>query len=366
MPAKMATGGLAGKLNKKAFESHKNDETVYSGGGECPAGIESGVAQLVECKFDQYKEGDMKGQYFFYAAGVVVTPKIHDGVPVLGLRTSIREPLCDTPNRSRKTQDEHIAWVLNELRKLGVDTSELGVDDLEATAAALKEAGPHFRFRTWKGEATKEYPNPRTNHQWQGIRGLEDFVPEDETADAVVEEDAADGDEEEVEEAPKKTAAKKKAVAKKQPEPEPEEEEEDSEDLDTLAESADDNDEDAAVRLTELATAAGITEKKIESAKNWKAVVKMIRDASPAEEEDTSDEGEEESDSEEESADPEVGEIWMYKPHGSKKAVECEILSVNADNETVTLKNLDTNKTIMDTKNPKKKAEVPFSALSEG
>ena len=149
--------GLVGKLGaklSKAVEAHKGDETKFSGGGgDLPGGIENGIAQLVLCKFGVYEKGEFEGEYYWMAQGVVVSPKKHAGIVIEGLRTSIGpEAICDTPNKARKTTEEHVAWVLNEMRKLGVDTSELSGDDLESTAEALQELGPHFRFRTWQGQ----------------------------------------------------------------------------------------------------------------------------------------------------------------------------------------------------------------------
>jgi len=107
MPAKVSKSPLMAKLGNKlaeSFDKHKDDETRYGGGSDLPKGIEGGIAQLVDCKFDTYKTGDNKGEFFFYAAGIVKAPKEVGGVPIVGLRTQIGpEPLCDTPDRSRKT-----------------------------------------------------------------------------------------------------------------------------------------------------------------------------------------------------------------------------------------------------------------------
>lgn len=206
MPGQKVASTLKGKLGgklAKAVEAHKNDETTLGRGGDLPKGIEGGVAQLIECKFDTYKKGENTGEYFFYAAGAVKLPLVHNGIPLKGSRTQIGpEPMCDTPNLTRKTVDEHVAFVLNEFRKLGVDTSDLSPDDFESTAATLKEEGPHFSFRTWamdkdeivqkggkwfvmrSGKQTagpfpteaalkkvKPYAGsePRVNHDWRGI-----------------------------------------------------------------------------------------------------------------------------------------------------------------------------------------------------
>lgn len=406
MAKSKVSGGLVSKLGMKArqaVEAHKNDETVISGGGDLPAGIELGIAQLATCKFGVYEKGDMKGEYFFMASGIVISPKKHEGIPVQGLRTTIGpEPICETPNRSRKTVEDHIAWVLNEMRKLGVDTSELTADDLETTAQALQETKPHFRFRTWAGEPTKEYPNPRTNHQWSGVVDYEEAEEEaeDEVVDNTEEEEAAEEEvEEEVEETEEEEAS---------------EEAEEEVDYLELGRQADKKDTDAEAQLAEKALEVGIEQDDIDSAKNWVAVAKMVIaaiEASGEEEEageeeaedldalgaaaDESDgdaidrltqlaeengldpndgesypdwatlataigeaqgvEGEvEEEAEEEEAAEPAVGEVWYYKPKGAKKAVECEVTLVGKT--TVNLKNLDDGKTVY--------KGVPFDQIS--
>lgn len=286
--------GLIGKLGaklKKAVEAHKDDEVRYSGGGsDLPGGIENGIARLVLCKFGVYEKGDMKGEYYFRAQGVVVSPKVYNGIPIEGLRTSIGpEPMCDTPNKTRKTVEEHVDWVLNELRKLGIDTSEMGAEDLETTAEALQEDGPYFRFRTWQGQKRKKgeagyneaydgpnAPDPRVNHSWAGA--IEGYDPEnaEEGDDEVVD----NTDSEEVEEA--------------------EEEETDaSEEVDyaALGKAADKSDEEAIDTLTEMATEAGLDPDDYAS---WKLLAEALAEGTEEVEEEAEEEEVEEEEAEEE------------------------------------------------------------------
>lgn len=245
MAAQTAKSGLASKLGnagKQAFEKNKNNEVEMGKGGDAPSGIESGIAQLTDCKFGIYKDGvDNAGEYFFYAAGVVVSPKAirtkeGDTILVEGLRTSIIEPMCATPNSlgKKKTVDDHIAWVINELKKLGADLSNVSLDNLESVASGIKEASPTFRFRTWSGEASDEYPVPRTNHQWNGATDfeipVEDDVTEEEESRGVVSTVAAKG-----KVAPKATAKKR-----------------------LNAEAADSGDEDAQTAISEASIALGL------------------------------------------------------------------------------------------------------------
>jgi hypothetical protein len=162
---------------------HATDETVITNIGELPSGIENGIAKLTSIKFGTYKEGKMEGQLFFMAAGSVVSPtEVHidpktgkvtrkGGEPMLieGMRTQIGpEPLCDTPDyKTRKTAGDHVAWALNELRKLGLDTTPYKTQKaLEAACQTLVDSDVYFQFRTWGGP-TDAYPNSTPNHDWK-------------------------------------------------------------------------------------------------------------------------------------------------------------------------------------------------------
>jgi hypothetical protein len=342
MAKTVSKSSIAAKLGAKgqaAFEEHKSDETQFDTGGGLPEGIEGGIAQLVDCRFSQYEKGPNKGEFFFLAQGVVVEPKEVNGIPIEGLRTMIMEPVCDTTKRdgTNISINDHLGIVLNHLRLLGVDTNELGFEDLDPTAEALKEAGPFFRFRTWKGKASKEFPNPRVNHVWNGQCEYEPA------------EGGSDVEEATPEPAPKK--AKKsdkpspKGKKKSEPEPEPEADAVDyatEDDVDVLAAAATDSNEKAQSRLGELALAAGFTTEQIEAAESWEALAATIKEG-PAEEEAADDS---------EDWKPAEGEVYGYCPidpktkKPSKKAIEIEVVAVDTKKETVDLKNLDNQKII--------------------
>lgn len=265
MPKQVTRSGLLGKLGDKlrrAHEAHKGDETTYSQFGDLPPGIENGVAQLVDCKFTQIKEGkNNAGEWMFYAAGVVVLPRSVGGIPIEGLRTQISEPLFDTPNRSRETVAEHLAWIYNQLRLLGVNTSEMQVEDLEATAAGIKEIAPYFRFRTWRGDATKEFPNLRTNHVWNGC--ISDFDPDEAGVGGAVDDRGTPGG-----------AAGPSGAG---------EDFDEFGDLSALAAKADNNRlsekvrKEAQDKLEEAALERGIDLEVIHGADTWADVLEMIR-----------------------------------------------------------------------------------------
>ena len=342
----MVKGLLAKKLGQKGQEAlakHKADETTY-GQIELPPGIEGGTAQLVDCRFGEYENGDNKGQLYFYAAGIVVDPteftdkdgRVHK---IEGQRTSIMEAICDTPNRGRKTVEEHMAWVLNELRKLGAETAELeNLDNVEAVAKALKDSKPYFNFRTWKGEATPQFPNPRTNHQW--IKACEWDGDGGDGSDVVDESGEA-----EPTPPPAKPAATPPAKKAPEPEPEPAATFDENTPVEELVTAANAGDTDAQQMLNARALAAGCPEDDVTNAADWEAVATLIEAAGSTAETETTEEAE---------WKPEVGEIYQYKvidpktkkpvidPKTKKEAKpqEVEVTAVEEGKRLVNLKNL--------------------------
>lgn len=340
---------LAGKLGNKleeAHEEHKDDEIRISQGGDLPSGL-SGVAKLTECKFDTYSKGKNKGEFFFYAHGVVLTPKSHEGIPVKGKLTKIGPiPMCDTPDwSSKQTFSEHLDDIYNELRKLGVNTNEIDEDDigsdLERIVAELKEEQPVFAFHTWGGP-TKEYPDRGVRHDWDGL--AEDYEEEDEDDDDV-EEDEGDEEEEEPEE---DEGDEEEDESEDDDEDDEDEDEDDGEDLEELGEIADAKKKskkrtDAQARLTKLAEKAGLD---TEDYDDWSEVAQAISESSDEEEEDEEDD----EDDEEEVVEPKKKDIC--KVEGLKS--QFEVVTVNKTKETVNLKNV---------KSGKAKKNVPWSEL---
>lgn len=181
----------------EAFNKHKGDETEYGNFGDLPPGIDGGIAQLVDCRVLEIKEGKQNaGELMFFARGVVVEPEeVEDPrtglvVRIKNRNTTLNESLFHTPGRTRETIEDHMAYVLNQLRKLGLSTEDITATDEEFNSqlATLKESAPFFRFRTWQGPKSDQYPNPRVNHTWEGTQGLEDYTPPDEGSP--VEDDA--------------------------------------------------------------------------------------------------------------------------------------------------------------------------------
>lgn len=281
MPPKVSTSEVMAKLGdvgRQAFEAHKTDETEFSTFGELPPGIEGGVAQLTDCEFGIYKKGDFIGKPYFRASAIVVHPKEFNGEPILNKRTQIGpEPICDTPNKTRKTLKDHMAWVLNEIRKMGLDTSRLGFDDLAAGITALLKARPYIKFRTWKPPKQTEGPNAgqesQTKHFWNGTTPWSNVpTPGSGVVDnGSVRTPLPEPDGTELEESP---------AAFTRPDGEPESAWSASfsefDDIESLVFRAADE-EQARNKLTEMAVGAGFTEEQVERARDWREVGEMIR-----------------------------------------------------------------------------------------
>lgn len=337
MPRQTAKSGLADRLGKKlrdAHNKHKDDETRLGGGGDLPAGIEGGVAQLIKAGFGQYKEGPNQGKDYYMARFVVKSPFDFNGEKIEGRQFNIGPlPLCDTPNAKgkKRTFDDHYDFFLNELRLEGIETADLNEDDLEAAVAQLEEDQPHIKFRTWQGQPTEAFPNPRVNVENRGVCEYNGQV-HDEV------EDNSGGEEPEADE----------------PEPDEPEAEEQEEDVQDLAKRADrkNSDKAAAARLVDIAKELGVD---YEAADDWAGVAEAIEEARAG-----GSSGAADSDWE-----PSVEEVYLYTPPGKDpktkrayKAVECEVIKVYGKTKKCDLKNLDDGKTIYKV--------VPWDQLEQG
>lgn len=315
---------ILGEDGEKAHAAHKADETVLPGGGSLPAGIENGIAQLTDIGFKLYGKGDMKGKAYFFATGSIFAPdEAADGTPVKGLFTRIQEPVCDTPKRTRKSKDEHMKWVYNALRLLGLDTSKIkSLSQLQPAIDALKEAGPFFRFRTWKGEMQTEGEyagkEPRVNETWGAAC---QYDPE--TGESS--EDDQTGDAEPVDDA-EGSSAEGSAEST-------------GDDLDALLAAANGGDVPSQNRLNELAIAAGHSPDIVEATNSYDETVEMINNPVGGEGE-TGEATEAAEETTEFVPEPEqLYDIMFKDPANSKakaKKVEIEVLTVNTKNKTVT------------------------------
>lgn len=331
MPAQKVTSGLFKKYGKAladAAKKHAADEPDY-GFVSLPPGINNGIAKLARCYFEQYKSGPYQGEYYFRASGVVVTPEVvqtKDGpMRVAGLQTSIMVPCCATKKGDGTVvpMEVNVARVQNEMKILGVaDPTALYGENLEATAAALQEAAPYFKFTTSPRRDMKTQEVTGAWENWHGVKGLEDFVPPDAEG---VDDDTGEGGEsgDGGEPASDEEAAEGEGTFS---EFTPEEE------VAALVAKADE-DEEAQARLKELALANGWEEGEVDEAPSWAAVAKMALAQK------------EEQAAEETEWEPAKGDNYKYKPVDPKtkkaaaKAVQVEVSAVDKKNRKVDLIN---------------------------
>lgn len=355
MPSQTTTSVLAGKLKTKTSKTlleNRAKPPVVDAGGDLPAGINDGIAKLVKCGFQLVKEGSPNaGKPLFMAEGIIVSPdKAPNGTIVKGKRTRHMEMCFDTTTQAGKTttQEEHLDRVMNTLKCLGADCSEIqSYDQLEGLAAAVEEMGPHFSFRTWAGKATPQYPNPRTNETWGAIV---EYTEDPTTSTGGVEDNSGVSDD---------TAPVEDASA--------DEPADESEDLDALAKAADAKKdspakEEAGQRLDAIAAEKGLDADEVGSAANWAAVVEMIRAADTQADESADDEP-----AADEAYEPTKGDVVKVKvtdPKDKKKSkvVEGEIVLVDKKKSMVTLKLIDTGKMLMSV-DGKTARLVPFAEL---
>ncbi len=363
MPAKTTSSQFS--LND-ALKQHRKDQTVIRQDfTSLPGGIVNGVAELVSASIGEYKNGDMAGKKFVRLAATVIEPTSvqaiekmwkangtqrgeiiitrNEQMKVKGLQTSQMFPLCDSKSGSA---DENVARLLNELRTIGGDdfTEDIeSEDDLAGKLDLLVEARPYIRFGTTLAEPSKEYPKSRV---WENWYGRTDYEPPVGANGSMVDKSAS-----------KVVASANGRVSKPDPNPEgiPEEPASDTMDeLDALAEKANEPnaDSDAQAELEKLALEAGVEQGDIDSAKDWDAVVAMIRSAGG----DEAGSGEDTA-AEYEPAKGEVVKIEVLKdpksPKKGKKKMEVEIVGVDKAGKTVTVKDSDTKKVIMDGKKAK-------------
>lgn len=367
MPAQTAkTTSLSQKLGAKLkhhFDKSKMQDTTFSAFSGLPAGIQNGIAKLVECKFDTVAQGkENAGEIYFYAAGIMVTPetftdKTGNTHRIEGMRTSIVRPLYDTPQRENcKTAQEHLDWILNELRKLGLDTASLTFDQLEEACAALKTQDIYFKVRTWGGDEYKdkrtgEMKQGRVNESWEGaVSSVPDAsdpmgavqddttpppVPAKQTPTAKPQPNGVATNRMTAPAAkPTAKAAPAKAAPKPAPAPEPEVFSEFN-DLDSLAERADAGDVEAQKELTTYAMNGGATNEDVDGAASWAEVAEMCRMAAEAPA----------ADDTEDACPLTVGNVYKFKPINpttnkpDKRVHDVEVMSVNVVKGVCNLRN---------------------------
>jgi hypothetical protein len=156
-----------------AVRGHAQDETTLGGFTRLPGGITNGVAQLQGVKFDTYKTGKTKGEWYCQFEGVVVSPEEvmtpNGPVWVAGMQFRKNMPVCDTTKQdgTQVTLDENVANILNQMRLLADPpgtpmeqsfTSGAAGEDLERLGEILSETAPCFNFSTRESPARDGFP----------------------------------------------------------------------------------------------------------------------------------------------------------------------------------------------------------------
>jgi hypothetical protein len=356
MVAKTQKSAMAKRLSK-AIQNHASDNTRQARSfGELPGGIKGGIAQATSAKIGNYREGTQyAGEQYLQIMATIVSPnqvtaiepfwdaeankvsfKDPVKVQVQGMYLSKMLPLCTTQNPRQKKEeeqtdaDENVDIALNELRKIGLDTSELS-DEAELVQLLEVVADPEvslfFKFSTTYRNPSEAYPEAGIWENWNGNQGVEDFT--------------LDGEEEEHEEEEVDVEDEEAEVEEEEDEEEEEVEEEEEEGaayLEGDGEAADEGNEPAAARLTQAASDADIDPNKYET---WVEVEELL-----GTEEEEEDEGEDEKEVEEEEEEegeetvPEKGDVFNFKPPKKRKSVPCIVMASFEGKHTCNLKDL--------------------------
>lgn len=362
-----------GNAGDQAVVAHANDETVY-GRIELPPGIEHGIAQITVCTIDQVQQGkENAGKLYWRAEASVIEPEYVDyngqKIKCRYLFTSDFQMLEDTKDRNGQVVERaaNIKECMNKMRKIGGEDCTAGcttVEDLADVCDAIQEAKPYIKFSTRLGKKTPAFPNPKTFHSWIGCQGLEDYTPpEDFTADQVQDNGkaAAPAPTPPVNRATKPVLApsaapakngtakpaaapgrQKAAPPKPAPLPAPQPEFDEFQDLNSLGQQAQEGDENAQIKLGEMATAVGLTPAHLRKAPDWNAVAKMIGDlSSPVQAE---------SNGGEETTEFNVGDVVVHE------GINCKVTVSDKDTQRATCQSLKDGKKVF--------RMVPWSSLT--
>jgi hypothetical protein len=342
-----------GNRLRQAHEAHKNDEMKINEFSTLPPGIDDGVAVLEKCLFREIPQGRKEnvGEYEFYAVGVMIEPKEHAGKKVQGVQIYYQEPLADTPNTmsKKKTFEDHYASILNEMRKLGCDTNNISIDELEARAAQITSQQPYFKIRTSLLPAI-EGQEPRVYVLWNGPVD-DDWTPPDLSASGDTDNTGKKATANGQARTPTAVVAAKPATvpppvtAPPVQEPHANVDMGDMDSLLKLAVDKDGNEEGIAAQdqLREMATNAGMPQVALNSEDTtWEDVVNFIRAGG------------------QQVAAPAKGEVWKTQladpktKRPSNKLTRVEIVLVDQAKQVVDVRDLVTKKVIK---------AIPFTGL---
>ncbi len=195
MPVQQQMSSFAKKLGGRVAQANAEhaDKPVDTGNRRLPGGIRDGVAKL-SSMYTKTQDADNgmvpKGEIFFRASAIVVSPDSHDGEKVAGMVTQVLVPLCDVPAKGmRKARSFSENWFefQNIFKLLGVPpcpettaTDPTGQRTEAYFFAAMKaltersKANPvyvSFSTRGWTPPATPAQPRPEQMvfETWHGL-----------------------------------------------------------------------------------------------------------------------------------------------------------------------------------------------------
>jgi hypothetical protein len=287
------------------------------------------------------------------------------------------EYVCDTPEsvgkNARKTIDDHIKWIHQFLKRLGItDDKMLKADRLEDTVALMEQMDPpiFFRFHTWQPptptEGKYKGQESRVIEFWdEQCDPLESMQPGDGVEDSTLPPDpmktSTSYNGTSITKAsvvvPTNVVRTSTAVVEPKVEESPQAFDE-FDDIDSLYNKAIHDDVEAQTSLRGLALHVGVTEGQFDEAQNWDAVVELIKEKQREKEVGGSESREvvqvaiAEKPKEKAPFKVKVTDCFLYRPLDSKtkkvgeKKVECVVEAVDEKAQRVDLKSLDNPKNL--------------------
>ena len=424
MAGQVSTSSLLQQLGPrldKAVATHANDKTTY-GMTRLPPGITNGIAKLIEISFGQVGAGKRNaGAWYMMMRASVIEPFEHtiplnipavggQKVKTFGLQTSQLHMLCDQKDDKGNvttTLEQNVADALNAIRAVTSPTftakAKSGQDLVNLATnlnTACKQPGSKFylRFST----SAKQDPKTKTLtadawENWNGNQGLENYTPPPLQTTAAGAQGAANAAlPAERMTTPARTTAATAATpahaeeqiatggedngtdgAMDNGEPAGVEPFDETNDIPGLVAKAQADDQAAKDELEQYALAKGYTAAEVEAAESWDEVGTWIlgpgkgnenEGAAAADSEGDTAEGDEAT----ETNPPQVRDVFLYKISTwdpktkkvikAKKASQCQVLTVDEENRTVTLQEIDTKQTVKSTEaDPKKRKPLQIS-----
>jgi len=364
MPPQKQQNSLVARLGQRgrqAHEKHKADETTY-GIINLPPGINGGTAQIISAKWAEFDEKTRderrRKQPYVMLRGIAIEPLEHAGVRVRGQGVMIMVPLCDTTRYDGSVQpfEDHYADLLNEFRKLGVETEGTDFGDIDTVLTMLQEERPYFKFSTrgFTPPATPQKPRPQEMVFIQFDGRIDDYQPA-ENITVGVQDGTGDESDKGGESGP---TARPRPNGKKSVSPTPSpsstaatavaDQFDEFGDLSSLVTRATAQDGEAQATLTEMAIKAGVDEAVIDKTDSWEEVKEMILAGTTAETQANEEQGSGETGETgtvEPEWLPEKGQVYRYRPIDPKtkkpvrKAVDVEVLTVHKNLKEVDLMN---------------------------